>query len=65
MNEQHDAHVKTRDRHLDWCSEQWCLSNGISVVTECGTLIQSEPEPEPEPDDWEPPQRDRDRFPQF
>ena len=37
--EQHDAHVKARDRHLDDCSMQWCMSNGISVVTECGTLI--------------------------
>jgi len=42
--EQHDAHVKERDRHIDWCHEQWMMSNGISFVTECGTLIQPDEE---------------------
>jgi len=34
--EQHDAHVRTYEREMDW---QYVLSNGGSVVAECGTRL--------------------------
>jgi hypothetical protein len=42
---QADAHVQARDRHLGWCADQWALSNGLTVVAECGTILNNEEDP--------------------
>lgn len=40
--EQHNAHVEAYDREMSWRSDQYWLSNGGSVVTECGTILHGD-----------------------